>query len=161
MELIYSLEELNVVMQRYLIKALELTRDEIFEVLSNKVSEYYNEKVFNNRYDKSEPVLYDRTYNLMESLTASTIKNIKNGYEFSVGWDDDYLSFQYIGNGNGGQFDALTGEEVLIAFNSGSHGYTVSGNHNYFDEALNELGGSVGITTLFKNNCRKVGLIIK
>ena len=40
---IHNMKELEKVVNKYIIKALELTRDEIFEVVSRKVSDYYNE----------------------------------------------------------------------------------------------------------------------
>ena len=43
---IHNMKELEKVVNKYIIKALELTRDEIFEVVSRKVSDYYNEEVF-------------------------------------------------------------------------------------------------------------------
>ena len=59
------------------------------------------------------------------------------------------------------KYDAITGEQVLKAFDSGTHGYTVKGQHRYWQESLSELGGEKGILELFKKNCIKVGLPIK
>ena len=41
------------------------------------------------------------------------------------------------------------------------HGIIVGGTHFFFSEALNELGREAGITSLFKKNCKKVGIPIK
>ena len=44
--------------------------------------------------------------------------------------------------------------------NDHSHGGLVPGEHDYWDEALSELGGEEGIIELFKQNCIKVGIPI-
>lgn len=159
MQIIKDIKNLNKVFEPYLEKAMILTRDKIFEVISNKVSDYYNEPVFNND-DKTEPLVYERSGKLMESLTASHISKDINSLSFTVGWDDDYLSFQYY-NQLDPQRPGITGLSVLHSFNQKRHGWTVEGSHNYWDEAIDELGGEQGIINIFKSNCKKVGLSIK
>ena len=156
---IQNMKDLEKVVNKYIIKALELTRDEIFEVVSRKVSDYYNEEVFEHE-PRDIPDFYQRTGNLMESLSATHITSNGNGYEFRVGWDDDYLTFHYPKGFGKGKYNGITGLQVLQAFDSGTHGYTVSGSHNYFQEALDELGGESGIINRFKTNCKRVGLNI-
>lgn len=159
MPTINNIKDLEKVIQPYLIKALELTRDEIFEVVSRKVSDYYNEEVFAHEpYDV--PDYYQRTGNLMESLTATHVTKNGNGFEFRVGWDEEYLSFTYPKGFGKSKYNGITGLQVLQAFDSGTHGYTVGGSHNYFQEALDELGGESGIINRFKTNCKRVGLNI-
>ena len=156
---IHNMKELEKVVNKYIIKALELTRDEIFDVVSRKVSDYYNEEVFAHEpYDI--PDFYQRTGNLMESLSATNITSNGSGYEFRVGWDDDYLTFRYPKGFGKSKYNGITGLQVLQAFDSGTHGYTVQGNHNYWTEALDELGNEKGIIELFKKNCKRVGLNI-
>lgn len=163
MQIIQNIKDLDKVFEPYLEKAMMLTRDEIFEVVSRKVSDYYNEPVFSDP-DSTEPDYYSRTGQLMESLTATHITKSGNSMEFRVGWDDDYLTFRYprgfTTKKYGDKYNGITGLQVLQAFNSGTHGYTVDGEHNYFQEALGELGGELGITNRFKANCKKVGLPI-
>jgi hypothetical protein len=163
MPTINTINDLDKVLSPYIIKAMELTRDRIFEVISQKVSDYYNEPVFNNT-DPTVPRYYDRTGTLMESLTGSHVTKTGNSYAFTVGWEDDYLSFRYPGGfvrkHSNGTFNELTGKQVLEAFNSSSHGFTVKGSHDYFDEAIEELGGEAGIVALFKKNCKRVGIPI-
>ena len=159
MQIIQNIKDLDKVFEPYLEKAMILTRDEIFEVVSRKVSDYYNEPVF--QHDPTDiPDYYQRTGNLMESLTATHISKNGNYMEFRVGWDDDYLTFRYPKGFGKSKYNGITGLQVLQAFNSGTHGYTVSGSHNYFQEALDELGGELGIINSFKANCKKVGLPI-
>ena len=156
---IQNMKDLEKVVNKYIIKALELTRDEIFEVVSRKVSDYYNEEVFEHE-PRDTPDFYQRTGNLMESLSATHITSNGNGYEFRVGWDSEYLQFHYPKGFGKSKYNGITGLQVLQAFDSGTHGYTVSGSHNYFQEALDELGGESGIINRFKTNCKRVGLNI-
>lgn len=159
MKIIQNIKDLDKVFEPYLEKAMILTRDEIFEVVSRKVSDYYNEPVF--QHDPTDvPDYYQRTGNLMESLTATHITKSGNMMEFRVGWDEDYLTFRYPKGFGKSKYNGITGLQVLQAFNSGTHGYTVDGEHNYWDEALDELGGEQGIINKFKANCKKVGLPI-
>ena len=101
---------------------------------------------------------------LMSSLTASHIVSSNGNYSFNVGFDDDYLTFRYNGGFTtrryGSKYNRATGLDVLNWFNSSSHGGTVDGSHDYWDEAIGELGGSTGLVELFKRNCKKVGLPI-
>ena len=159
MQIIQNIKDLDKVFEPYLEKAMILTRDEIFEVVSRKVLDYYNEPVF--QHDPTDvPDYYQRTGSLMESLTATHISKSGNVMEFRVGWDDDYLTFRYPKGFGKSKYNGITGLQVLQAFNSGTHGYTVDGEHNYWDEALDELGGEQGIINRFKANCKKVGLPI-
>lgn len=156
---IQNMKDLEKVVNKYIIKALELTRDEIFEVVSRKVSDYYNEEVFEHE-PRDIPDFYQRTGNLMESLSATHITQRGNLFEFRVGWDEEYLTFRYPKGFGKSKYNGITGLQVLQAFDSGTHGYTVSGSHNYFQEALDELGGESGIINRFKTNCKRVGLNI-
>lgn len=156
---INNMKDLENMVNKYIVKAMELTRDEIFEVVSRKVSDYYNEEVFEHPpYDI--PDYYQRTGNLMESLSATHITQHGNLFEFRVGWDEEYLTFRYPKGFGKSKYNGITGLQVLQAFDSSTHGYTVSGSHNYFQEALDELGGESGIINRFKTNCKRVGLNI-
>lgn len=162
--MIKNINDLEKILNKYLIKALELTRDEIFEIVAEKVSEYYGEEVF------SEPPIdipdyYVRTGRLMEELTASNITKSGNMYSFTVGWPDSYLTFRYPGGfqrkSASSKFNGITGLQVLEAFDSGTHGYTVYGSHNYWQEALEEINARYGgVMELFQKNCIKVGIPI-
>lgn len=145
-------------------KAIKLTKDAVYEVVLNKVFDYYEEPVFDG-YD--EPLNYERTGKLQESLTSSIIYD-KNTIGFTVGWEDDYIEYRYpgwkeqYGRGKSG-VNKATGEDVLRYFNSSRHGGNAfRGNHNYWDEVFEELDSKYGgISNLFKQNCKKVGLPIK
>ena len=144
-------------------KAMELTRDEVFEIVSEKVIDYYNEPVF----DGSDTPMYHRTGHLMDSLTGGHVKYANNMYSFTVGWDDEYISYSYPGwkqrwgRGLAGK-NYATGDDVLTYFNTGRHGGDgFTGDHNYWDEALDEINSRGGIDNILKKNLKKLGAPIK
>lgn len=163
--MVNNINKLNKVLSPYIENAMKMTRDIVFEIVSQKVVDYYNEPVFSEP-DESEPDYYRRTGRLMESLSASAITKNGGEFTFTVGFDDEYLQYRYpsgfVTRYYGKSYNNVTGHDVLNYFNTGSHGGTVSGSHNYWDEALEEINARYGsITNLFKQNCKKVGLPIK
>jgi len=148
------MKDLENMVNKYIVKAMELTRDEIYEVILIKVSKYYNEDVL--EHPSTDVIDYNKKRgNPLESLSASHITRNGNAFEFQVKWDDDYLTFRYPGgyvrSGSNGKYNAIT---ELQAFNSGTH--------NYFNEVIDEINTHYGsIMGLFKQNCKKVGLPIK
>lgn len=160
---IKSIGDLTKILESRMVKALELTRDDIFKVVSQKVFDYYEEPVFGTKQnpDPTRPEYYDRTGKLMSSLSASHVKKNGSNYEFIVGWDRDYLTFRYPTGFGNSTYNGITGLQVLKSFDSGTHGYTVPGFHNYFQEAIMELGGQEGIRNRFKDNLKKCGINVK
>lgn len=162
--MINNMDDLNKVLQPLIEKAMKLTEDAIFKVVSQKIVDYYNEPVFDNSLDPSESVYYNRTGRLLEELTASKIEKKGNQFSFTIGWDDDYLSFRYPGGfvkkHTSASYNKATGLQVLNWMNSSSHGGTVDGEHDFWDEALGELGNEAGILNIFKQNCKRVGIPI-
>ena len=69
---ISNIDGLGKVLMPYIEKAMKMTRDVIFEIISQKVIDYYNEPVFSPP-GRTEPDYYDRTGKLMESLSASAV----------------------------------------------------------------------------------------
>ena len=65
-----NLKELNEILKNYIGTALILTQWDIREILEKKVEEYY---------DEYQPVLYERTWKLRNSLQCSNIKFEKKG----------------------------------------------------------------------------------
>src|SRR5574344_13109 len=153
-KMINSMNQMEKVVTPYIRKAMELTRDRIFEVVSQKVSDYYNERVFSPP-DEDGPDVYVRTGRLMESLSATHIEQSGNTLSFRVGFDKEYLEFHYPFSGRG---IPATGLDVLTWMDNRSHGGTVLGKHSYWTEAINELGGQTGLMKIFKDNCKTVGL---
>lgn len=162
--MIKTINDLGNVLQTYVEKALKVTEDTIFEIVSDKIIEYYNEPVFDNELDPTEPVFYNRTGKMLEELTASHIKKTGNTYSFTVGYPDSYLTFRYSGGfikNSDKSFNRATGLQVLTWMNDSSHGGTVEGEHNYWNEAIEEINNKYGsITNLFIQNCKKVGIPI-
>ena len=132
----------------------------IYEKLKEKVDAYYNEPVFSES-NPTIPDVYQRTNTLKDSLFEPVITQNGNTAILTTGFEDDYLSFEYSGNPQWKKNKPATGQDVLEYFNSSSHGGTVKGSHDFWDEAIEELGGEQGIVDLFKRNCKKVGLPIK
>ena len=81
-----NLKELNEILKNYIGTALILTQWDIREILEKKVEEYY---------DEYQPVLYERTWKLRNSLQCSNIKFEKKGVSCTVGWDNYYITMQY------------------------------------------------------------------
>lgn len=157
--MINSFQELEKKVDKCVEQAMKMTRDIMFEIVSQKVWDYYHESVFRDG-TSIEPAYYDRTGTLMESLTASNISKIGGQYYFTVGFDDDYLTFKYPGN-KGRKNIPATGYDVLTYFNDKSHGGTVAGEHRYWDEAIDEINARYGsIGELFKKNLKATGLPI-
>lgn len=162
--IIKNLGQLQKELNSRIIKAMELTKEEIFIIVSQKVFSYYEDPVFDGSI---EPLDYRRTDKMLKSLTASHITSTKNGFQFTVGWDDDYLTFTYPGWGE--QFgrgmlgkNQATGLDVLNYMNAGYHGgYGFYGGHKFWDEALAELGGKSGILSIFESNLTKCGVPLK
>ena len=164
--MINNINGLNKVLQPYIEKALKLTEDAIVEVVSQKVTDYYSEPVFNNLSDPTIPSYYNRTGRLLEELTASHITKVGDEYMFTVGWDNEYLSFSYpsgfVTKKYGESYNNVTCLDVLNWMIFASHGGTVEGSHDYWDEALMEIQSAYGgVANLFKQNCKRVGLPIK
>lgn len=149
--MINSINDLEKVLRPYIIKAMELTEDMIFKKIEEKVNEYYIEY---------EPKVYQRTDRLRDAPFKSEIKKNGNSYYFTTGFRDDYLTFQYPGNTQWEKNIPASGKDVLTYFNSSSHGGTIKGSHDYWDEVIEELGSEQGLLNLFKQNCKKVGIPI-
>lgn len=89
-------------------KAMELTRDEIFDMLRQKVDEYYEETPINGW--GTPP--YQRTHRLEKAASKSAIDSSNGCFTFTVGFNDEYLSFQYPGWENAGK-EVTRGKTVL------------------------------------------------
>ena len=163
MPTIRNINDLEKLLRPKMIRAMEMTRDEVFEIISQKVSDYYNEPVFNSP-DPTEPDYYQRTGTLMESLTGGKVIEHNNYYSFVCGFDDEYLEYRYpkgfFKGGSRNQYNGITGEQVLQAFNSSTHGYTVQGDHDYWNEALSEINALGGLDGILKRNLKRLGVPI-
>ena len=159
--MIRNIKDLQKAIEPYIINAMELTGRAIYEKLKEKVETYYSEEVFREP-DKSKPDVYQRTDKLKNSLFEPIVEKKGNIYSFSTGFEDDYLTYEYPGNPEWKRNVQATGQDVLEWFNASLHGGIVKGKHDFWDEAIEEINSEYGgITNLFKQNCKKVGLPVK
>ena len=167
-----TLKELEKLLQPYLIKAMELTRDEVTKIIQKYVDAYYEENFFVQNSPKNKPYMYERTERFRDALYESVqpVKYQNGKFSFRVGYSDEYLDFVYDGG--------ATGFEVLAWANEGSHGgiYGNStsnfiglnandrygeGNIFFWNDAMEEIRQKYGsIEDLFIMNCKKLGLPI-
>ena len=71
------------------------------------------------------------------------------------------MAFHYPGNTKWDANVSATGQDVLEWFNAESHGGTIEGSHQFWNEALSEIDEKYGgLLNLFKQNCIKVGIPI-
>jgi hypothetical protein len=85
--------------------ALAKTQEQIYQILHRFVKEFYNDY---------SPEMYERTYQLFQSLVKSRIIPTAKGYEAEVYFDIGSL---YYTTGN-----MPSGEEVMKAASNGLHG---------------------------------------
>lgn len=128
-------------------QALVMTRNEIFEVISSHINDYYSEPVFRGL---SEPKEYERTYQFMDSLIKTDVKLYNNELYCTVEIDRNYLDYTYSGG--------ATGYNVYEWANACLHGGTVHGAIRFWNNALDELGNESGIKTMLLNNLKRCGL---
>lgn len=153
--MITNMKQLEKVVNQKIIQAMEATKDIIYNDLKVWIELYYSE------YD---PIQYDRTDKMMSSFKSTDIISNGNGYEFKVGFDDDYLSFTYRGNSKEpkSEYNGITGLSVLQAMESGTHGWTAyaqGSTHAHWTEGLESLNDKYGsIENLFTYQLKKVGL---
>lgn len=144
---IRSVSELRRVFQNRASYAAKMTRDEMFKVFQKHINEYYQEPVF---HGSSIPKQYDRLYKMLNSLIKTDV--VQSGYEIScrVEIDRGYLSYTYP--------EGATGLDVWEWANDKTHGGTVRGDLQVWNDAIEELGGESGILNLMKQNLRKCGV---
>lgn len=142
-----SITELKRVFQNRASYAAKLTRDEMFKVFQKHITEYYQEPVF---HGSSIPKQYDRLYKMLNSLVKTDVTQSGSEISCRVEIDRDYLNYTYP--------EGATGLEVWEWANDNSHGGTVQGNLQVWNDAIEELGGESGILSLMKQNLRKCGV---
>ena len=151
-QVIGSTNDLNKILELRIKQALKMTQNEIFKVLQKHITEYYKEPVFRDG-TSAIPMMYKRTYKLLNSLIKTDI--IKNGNVLSctVEIDSNYLNYEYMGG--------MSGLDVMLSANERFHGWSIEGDIQIWDDALAELGLKPGILYLMKSNLKKCGVPIK
>lgn len=152
MPLIRNTNDLLKALQTRVSKALTMTRDEIFVVFQRHIMEYYQEPVFKDG-TSAIPMLYERTYKLLNSLIKTDVVITGNSLSCSVEIDPNYLDYTYIGG--------ASGLDVVLSANEQFHGWSIEGDIRIWDNALEELGLEYGIRSLMVKNLIKCGVPIK
>lgn len=129
-------------------KAIQMTRDEIYEVIDKWIDEFYADY---------SPKQYIRTNRFANSLIKLDVSMSGTSIDTEVKIDEGYLNTIYNTGKN------PTGMQVAEAANSGLHGavspyHYVKGNVSFWDNALDELGGEAGIEAKLIANLKACGL---
>ena len=85
--------------------AVAQTQNKIYAIIKKVLVEFYQD------YD---PILYERTNQLLHSLVKSNVRQVGNGYEAEVYFDLDSINYA---TGN-----MPTGKQVMAAASQGLHG---------------------------------------
>lgn len=151
-QIIRSMNDLNKILESRIEQALKMTQNEIFKVFQKYITEYYKEPVFRDG-TSAIPMMYKRTYKLLNSLIKTDI--IKNGNVLSctVEIDPNYLNYEYMGG--------MSGLDVMLSAEQTFHGWSVEGDMRIWSDSLAELGLEHGIKYLMKSNLKKCGVPIK
>lgn len=63
--------------------------------VSRQVSQIWQELLQQNFYDRYEPQVYKRTYETLASIKLIDISKKKDGYEITIGYDEDLINTYY------------------------------------------------------------------
>lgn len=149
---IKSMGDLTKILESRIQQALKMTQQEIFEVIQQHITNYYKEPVFRNG-TSAIPMLYDRSYKLLNSLIKTDIIKSGSTISCSVEIDPNYLNYKYMGG--------ASGLDVMLSANEQFHGWSVEGDMRIWDDAMAELGLEPGIKYLMKKNLQKCGVPVK
>lgn len=149
---IRSMSDLTKIIESRIQQALKMTQQEIFKVISQHITDYYKEPVFRNG-TSAIPMMYDRTYKMLNSLIKTDIIKSGGAISCSVEIDPHYLDYQYMGG--------ASGLDVMLSANEQFHGWSIEGDIRVWDDAMAELGLEYGIKYLMKKNLQKCGVPIK
>jgi len=151
-QVIKTMSDLVKILESRIKQALKMTQQEIFKVFQEHITDYYKEPVFRNG-TSAIPMMYDRTYKMLNSLIKTDI--VKNGNTLScaVEIDPNYLNYRYMGG--------MSGVDVMLSSEQAFHGWSVEGDMRIWSDSLEELGLKPGILYLMKNNLKKCGVPVK
>ena len=158
--IIKSIKDFDMIIEQLVSMALKMVQKDIGECIQESINEYYKEKVFRGG-TSAIPLVYDRTYKLLNSMIKTEI--VKNGHTLScqVGISDDYLNYKYTSTNGWDGIDA-TGRDILVWNDEdGSHGGTVDGDWRIWHEAMQTLSGETGIMSIFISKLKKCGINVK
>lgn len=150
--IIRSMSDLTKIIESRIQQALKMTQQEIFEVIQQHITDYYKEPVFKNG-TSAIPLLYDRTYKLLNSFIKTSIIKSGGTISCSVQIDPNYMNYKYMGG--------ASGLDVVLSADQRFHGWSVSGDIQIWHDSLEELGLKPGILYIMKNNLKKCGVPVK
>jgi len=145
------MNDLTKIFESRIQQALKMTQQEIFEVIQQYITDYYKEPVFRNG-TSAIPMLYDRTYKLLNSLIKTDIVKTNGTISCSVKIDPNYLNYQYMGG--------ASGLDVMLSANEQFHGWSIEGDMRIWSDSLSEIGLEPGIKYLMNKNLKKCGIKI-
>lgn len=147
----------DILLEQYAASALKKTQKEIYDIIQESITEFYREY---------SPQRYHRQYKFLNSLVKTELVRKGGSISCEVKIDENYLNYPYSEQERFNPSLPATGLDVVKWANNeisglGKHGGTVyTGNDKgFWDEAMESLGGDIGILALFKNNLKKRGLI--
>lgn len=143
------MSDLAKILESRIQQALKMTQQEIFEVIQQHITDYYKEPVFRNG-TSAIPMLYDRSYKLLNSLIKTDIVKLGSTLSCSVEINPNYLNYRYIGG--------ASGLDVMLSAEQAFHGWSVEGDIRIWSDSLAELGLEPGIKYIMKDNLRKCGV---
>lgn len=149
---IRSISDLTKIIESRIQQALKMTQQEIFEVIQQHITDYYKEPVFRNG-TSAIPILYDRSYKLLNSLIKTDIVKSGGNISCSVRINPDYLNYKYMGG--------VSGLDIMLSANEQFHGWSIEGDMRIWDDSLAELGLEPGIKYIMKRNLKKCGVPAK
>lgn len=147
--------ELTKLLEKQAMIALKAVQDIIYKCIHESIQQYYSE------YD---PIRYNRSYRLLNSLVSTDIVKSGNMLSCEVKIDENYLNYTYVGNPNEPRiphYNPATGLDVVMWANQKQHGGLSNDSFNieFWDDAIDgSLGGDEGIISLLKKNLIKAGL---
>ena len=149
---IKSMSDLTRIVESRIQQALKMTQQEIFEVIQQHITDYYKEPVFRNGAS-AIPMLYNRTYKMLNSLIKTDIVKSSGTISCSVEIDPNYLDYKYMGG--------ASGLDVMLSAEQAFHGWSVEGDMRIWSDSLAELGLKPGILYIMKKNLKKCGVPIR
>ena len=147
-QLVRSMTEIERALKNRMSQALKMTRDEVYKAVQESLTRYYHEPVFES---SSMPKMYERLYHFLNSVIKTNVEIVGNNISCTVEVDRDYLSQPYTVGG-------ATGQEIWEWANDKTHGGTVKGNLEVWNDAIDSLGGEKGILNIMKQNLIKCGI---
>lgn len=149
-QLVRSMTEIERALKNRMSQALKMTRDDVYKAIQESLTKYYHEPVFGG---SSMPKMYERLYHFLNSVIKTNVEIVGNNISCAVEVDRDYLSQPYTVGG-------ATGQEIWEWANAKTHGGTVKGNLEVWNDAIDSLGGEKGILNIMKQNLIKCGIPI-